>query len=133
MSTVRTNLLALFNNARSSRGLPLLVLDSTLNGGADRYAEIMAAQNWFSHTRPSGKTWYQWWNDYYPSAYDYPNVGIAEIIARGQDTTSEVFGDWMDSTSHRAQILDRAHRRCGIGLEHSASGVPYWCVHFVTN
>lgn len=133
MSEVRQNLLTLFNRARTNRGLRALTLDSTLNQGADRYADIMAAQNHFSHTRPSGLQWYQWWDQYYPESHDYPNVGIAEIIARGQDTTSEVFGDWMDSPSHREQILDPDNRECGIGLSHSSNGTPYWCVHFITS
>lgn len=130
MSTVRQNLLTLFNNRRAAIGVPALTLHSTLNQGADRYAEIMAAQNWFSHTRPSGKTWSQWWDDYYPESLDYPAEHIGEIIARGQDTTTEVYNDWMASSSHRALIEKSAFRKVGIGLEHSSNGTPYWCVHF---
>lgn len=130
MSTVRENLLALFNNRRAQLGRPSLSLNSTLNQGADRYAEIMAAQNWFSHTRPSGLQWYQWWDGYYPESLDSPAEAIAEIIARGQDTTTEVYNAWMASSSHRAVIENGVYRKVGIGLEHSSNGTPYWCVHF---
>lgn len=130
MSTVRENLLALFNNRRAAIGVPALSLHSTLNQGADRYAEIMAAQNWFSHTRPSGLQWYEWWDRYYPESLDYPAEHIGEIIARGQDTTTEVYNAWMASSSHRALIEKSAFRKVGIGLEHASNGTPYWCVHF---
>ncbi len=130
MSTVRQNLLTLFNNRRAAIGVPALTLNSTLNQGADRYAEIMAKQNWFSHTRPSGLQWYQWWDGYYPESLDTPAESIGEIIARGQDTTSEVYGDWMASSGHKAQIEKSVYRKVGIGLQHSSNGTPYWCVHF---
>lgn len=130
--TVRQNLLNLFNNRRAQLGRPLLSLNSTLNEGADRYAEIMAAQNWFSHTRPSGLSWSQWWDGYYPESLDYPAESIGEILARGQETTTEVYNAWMASSTHRAQIEKGVYRKVGIGLEHSSNGTPYWCVHFVS-
>lgn len=130
MSTVRENLLALFNNRRRALGRPALTLNSTLNQGADRYAEIMAKQNHFSHTRPSGLQWYQWWDGYYPESLDAPAEHIGEIIARGQDTTTEVYNAWMASPSHRALIEEGDFRRVGIGLDHASNGTPYWCVHF---
>jgi uncharacterized protein YkwD len=105
-------------------------MNSTLNQGADRYAEIMAAQNWFSHTRPSGLTWDQWWDQYYPESLDYPACSIGENIARGQDTTGEVFTDWWNSTEHRANIMKPSFRKVGFGLEHSSNGTPYWVAHF---
>lgn len=130
MSTVRQNLLTLFNNRRAQLGKPALSLNSTLNQGADRYAEIMAKQNHFSHTRPSGLQWYQWWDNYYPESLDSPAEAIGEIIARGQETTSEVYQDWMASSGHRALIENGVYRKVGIGLDHSSNGTPYWCVHF---
>lgn len=130
MSTVRQNLLTLFNNRRAAIGVPALSLHSTLNQGADRYAEIMAAQNWFSHTRPSGLQWWEWWDRYYPESLDHPAEHIGEIIARGQATTTQVYNDWMASPSHRALIEKSAFRKVGIGLDHASNGTPYWCVHF---
>lgn len=130
MSTVRENLLDLHNNRRRALGRTALVLNSTLNQGADRYAEIMAAQNWFSHTRPSGLSWSQWWDQYYPESLDYPAESIAENLARGQETSTEVFNAWMASTSHRANIEKAAFRKVGFGLQRSSNGTPYWVAHF---
>ena len=129
-STVRQNLLDLHNNRRRQLGLVALQLDSVLNQGADRYADIMASQNWFSHTRPSGKTWDQWFDDYYPEDYDYPLRSIGENLARGQATTGEVFDDWMASSLHRDNIQKPAFRRMGVGLRYSANGTPYWVAHY---
>lgn len=130
MSTVRENLLTLHNNRRRAIGVPALTLNSTLNQGADRYAEIMANQNWFSHTRPSGLTWYQWWDGYYPESLDAPAEHIGENIARGYDTSSEVFNAWMASSGHRANIERSAFRKVGFGLQHADNGTAYWVAHF---
>lgn len=129
-STVRQNLLDLHNAKRRAAGLVELKLDSTLNQGADRYAEIMAHQNWFSHTRPSGLTWDQWWDRYYPEDYDYPKRSIGENLARGQETSGEVFGDWWASDEHRKNIMKPAFRRVGFGLDTASNGTKYWVAHF---
>lgn len=130
MSTVRENLLTLHNNKRRAAGLVALTLNSTLNQGADRYAEIMADANHFSHTRPSGLQWYQWWDGYYPESLDAPAESIGENIARGYDTSSEVFNAWWASAGHRDNIMNRAFRRVGFGLQHSSNGTAYWVAHF---
>lgn len=130
MSTVRDNLLALHNNRRAAIGVPLLSHNATLDAGADRYAEIMAAQNWFSHTRPSGLTWDQWWDQYYPESLDYPACSIGENIARGYATSTTVFSAWMASAQHRANIEKRAFRKVGFGLQASSNGTNYWVAHF---
>ncbi len=129
-STVRQALLDLHNARRKQLGRAALSLDSTLNAGADRYADIMAAQNWFSHTRPSGLSWSQWWDQYYPESLDYPGHTIGENIARGQDSTTEVFNAWMNSPDHKANIEKAAFRKLGIGQAVSSNGTMYWVAHF---
>jgi uncharacterized protein YkwD len=128
--TVRDTLRDLHNAKRSAAGLPLLTLNTTLNQGADRYAEIMANQNWFSHTRPSGLTWYQWWDGYYPESLDAPAEHIGETIDRGYNTTSSVFTAWWNSTGHRANIMERDFRKLGIGQAIADNGTMYWVAHF---
>lgn len=129
-STVRQNLLDLHNARRAAIGVHSLKLDSTLNQGADRYADIESSQNWFSHTRPSGLTWDQWWDRYYPEDYDYPLRSIGENLGRGQTTSTQVFNDWMASSDHRANIQNSSFRRLGIGLRYSDNGTPYWVAHY---
>lgn len=130
--TVRQTLLDLHNARRRALGLHTLVLNSTLNQGADRYADIMASQSWFSHDRPSGLTWLQWWDGYYPERLDYPGEGIGENIARGQSSTSEVFQAWMDSPLHRANIEKASFRSVGFGQNTASDGRIYWVAHFCT-
>lgn len=131
-STVRQNLLDRHNAKRRASGLVALTLNSTLNEGSDRYAEIMAAQNHFSHTRPSGLSWSQWWDQYYPESLDYPAEAIGENIARGFDTSGEVFNAWWNSSGHRANIMNRSFRRVGFGLATASNGTKYWVAHFVS-
>lgn len=128
---VRKNLLEYHNDRRRQLGLVTLRLDGTLNDGAQRYADIMAANNWFSHTRPSGLSWTEWWDRYYPEDYDYPKRSIGENLARGQNHSDEVFADWMASADHRANIQKGAFRRVGFGMTRADSdGREYWVAHY---
>lgn len=130
MSTVRENLLKLHNDRRRALGRVPLVMNSTLNQGADRYALIMANANHFSHTRPNGEEWYEWWDRYYPESLDYPAESIGENIARGYETSTEVFDAWMASSGHRANIEKAVYRKVGFGLETADNGTKYWVAHF---
>jgi len=55
---------------------------------------------------------------------------VAENIAMGQRTSQEVVRAWMNSSGHRANILDRGHRRIGVGAYRTAGDTIYWCQQF---
>ena len=61
------------------------------------------------------------------------NFGIsyksaAENIAKGQSTPQEVVNAWMNSSGHRANILNASYSKIGVG--YVASG-NYWTQMFI--
>ena len=55
---------------------------------------------------------------------------VAENIAMGQPHSSDVVQSWMNSSGHRANILNPGHRRIGVAAYRTASGVIFWCQQF---
>lgn len=121
----REELLRLTNAERRSRGRKPLSLSPQLNRAAQFHAADMAQRNYFSHDSLDGTPWYKRIKRFLVKR----NVGIAENIAFGQDTASEVFKDWMASPGHRANILSKSMRKMGVGRATRGSK-EYWVVDF---
>ena len=96
------------NAERVRNGLPALQLDPKLVDTARRHTWWMTR----SHSLQHG---------------NYP---VAENIAMGQRSTHEVVNCWMNSSGHRANILNRGHRRIGVAAYTTPSGTTYWCQQF---
>lgn len=111
----------LVNQERAAAGLGGLSSDSQLTAVAQRKAEDMAKNGYFSHTSPT-----------YGSAFDMLKAaGISyrtagENIAKGQKTAETVMNGWMNSSGHRANILSSGYTRIGVGYAVDGSGTPYW-------
>ena len=118
-----SKLLNLVNKARNENGLSSLTLNSSLSNVAQKKAEDMKNNNYFSHTSPT-----------YGSPFDMiKSFGInyktaGENIAKGQKTAEEVFNAWMNSSGHRANILNKNFTQMGIGY---TSGNTYWSQMFI--
>jgi uncharacterized protein YkwD len=74
----------------------------------------MAVRNYFSHDTPEGVTFDQRIKD-----AGYPLPG-GENIAKGQRTAQQVMTDWMNSSGHRANILNCDYTAIGVGVNTSA-------------
>lgn len=111
----------LVNQERAAAGLGSLASDSQLADAAQKKAEDMAKNGYFSHTSPT-----------YGSAFDMLKAaGISyrtagENIAKGQKTAETVMNGWMNSSGHRANILSSGYTRIGVGFAVDGSGTPYW-------
>jgi uncharacterized protein YkwD len=53
-----------------------------------------------------------------------------ENVATGQRTPAEVVQDWMNSTTHRANILNPNWTQMGVAYGQTASGRTYWAQEF---
>jgi uncharacterized protein YkwD len=53
-------------------------------------------------------------------------------IAEGQRTPADVMTTWMNSSGHRANILDCGFRNIGVGLAYDSKHTPYWTQDFGT-
>jgi len=105
----------LTNENRLDNDLPVLKENSLLDEAAQMKAEDMASKGYFSHNTPDGKTpWY--WLD--QVGYDYSYAG--ENLAVNFFESSDVAQAWMNSPSHRENIVREEFTEIGIGV---ASGV----------
>lgn len=108
---VRQEMLALVNAARKRAGLKPLRLSSDLDKAAQRHAEDMLARGYFAHKSPSGTTVRERSKT---AGYDWRAIG--ENIAFGQVSVDEVMETWLESPSHRKNILSPAYSELGVGL-----------------
>lgn len=96
------------NAERARYGLPPLELDPNLVKTARAHTWWMTRNRSLQHG-------------------SYP---VAENIAMGQNSSHEVVHSWMNSSGHRANILNRGHRRIGVAAYTTPSGTTYWCQQF---
>ena len=113
----------LVNKERSSRGLSALTMDWQLSRVARYKSQDMHDKRYFSHTSPT-----------YGSPFDMISAfGISyrsagENIAKGQRSPQEVVNAWMNSSGHRANILNASFTKIGVG--YVANG-NYWTQMFI--
>lgn len=121
--------LRLVNQERAAQSPPLapLTLSAELQTAAQNYAQYMGEAPWWGHTGPDGST---------PgsriTAAGYRWTAYGENIAGGQWTPVDVMAAWMNSSGHRANILNGRFREIGIGVAVVASspfGI-YWVQDF---
>lgn len=96
----RGGLLSGTNAARSANGLAPLSLHSQLNNSAQAKAQDMANKNYWAHVSPDGT---EPWYFFDQAGYSYVRAG--ENLAYGFMTSQGVIDGWMNSASHRANIL----------------------------
>lgn len=109
-----SGLLQATNSHRSSNGQASLALNSQLNSAAQAKANDMVARNYWSHNTPDGQEPWVFVNN---AGYKYLKAG--ENLAYGfSDSTSTVNG-WMNSASHKANMLDSSFQEVGFGFANS--------------
>ena len=105
-----TEVVRLVNEIRIKNGLKALTEDWELSRVARYKSQEMKDNRYFSHTSPV-----------YGSPFDMiKNFGISyrtagENIAKGQATPQAVVNAWMNSSGHRANILNHSYTRIGVG------------------
>jgi hypothetical protein len=106
-----TKVIDFTNQERSKLGLPTLTLNPTLSQSASLKAQDMFANNYWAHTSPSGKS--PW--DFFKSVnYRYSIAG--ENLAKDFYDTDSVMRAWMNSPTHRANIVNTKFKEIGIGV-----------------
>jgi uncharacterized protein YkwD len=108
--SVAAQVLALVNDERATAGCKPLAEEAGLTKAAQDYSDEMSAQNFFSHTSLDGTTFDQRIKN---AGYSKPG---AENIAKGQTSADQVMEAWMNSEGHRANILNCALTKLGVGV-----------------
>jgi hypothetical protein len=106
------------NAQRSNNGLGSLTLNSKLNSSAQAKANDMVAKDYWAHNTPSGQ---EPWVFFDAAGYNYQKAG--ENLAYGFSTSDATVVGWMNSPSHRANILDGSYTEVGFGFANSANFV----------
>jgi uncharacterized protein YkwD len=107
-STYAEEVLMYVNQARAANGRSALVLDGDLCAAAEvRAKEVLS---YFSHTRPNGTSCFTVLREF---GVNYRVCG--ENIAKGYNDARSVVNAWMNSASHRANILNPNYKFMGVG------------------
>ncbi len=108
-------LTTLTNEERAQNNAEPLVQNELLVKAAEMKAQDMATRGYFAHTSPDGKTpWY--WLD--QVGYHYSSAG--ENLAVNFFDSGAVAEAWMNSPTHRENIVKKNYKEIGIGV---ATGV----------
>ncbi|WP_238015328.1 CAP domain-containing protein [Dactylosporangium sp. AC04546] len=117
--------LAIVNSERAKAGCKPLAFNAKLAAAAGKHSQDMYQRKYFSHTTPDGVDFatrisnegYRW-------------SGAAENIAMGQDSPEAVMQAWMNSSGHRANILNCGLKDLGVGLYYVQGKPKYWTQDF---
>jgi uncharacterized protein YkwD len=117
------------NDARVRNGLAMLATSAKLNESARIQAEQMARAQKLDHTiagsaHPTLESRLQ--------AATYIYSSAAENIAWNQTSPQVAVNSWMNSSGHRANILDHGFKEIGAAIARSAKGEMYWVEVFAT-
>jgi uncharacterized protein YkwD len=119
--------ITLTNQERTAHGCGALTQHSALTTAARGHTRDMADRDEMTHHGSNGSDA----GDRVKQA-GYPARKWAENIAYGQATPQEVVEAWMDSSGHRANILNCRLTEIGVGHVVNEDGVPYWTQNFGT-
>jgi hypothetical protein len=101
----------LTNEERQVQNLPILKVNPILNKAAEMKAQDMASHGYFAHTSPEGLTpWY--WLKKVGYQYQYAGENLAINFVDSIDVTNA----WMDSPTHKANIIKRNYTEVGTGI-----------------
>ncbi|MEH1169884.1 CAP domain-containing protein [Micromonospora sp. CPCC 205539] len=115
----------LVNAERAKAGCKALSIDTKLMTAAQGHSQDQADHQNMSHTGSDGSN----------SGVRLDRVGYAwrsygENVAWNQKTPTAVMDAWMNSSGHRANILNCSFTEIGVGI--ASSNGPYWTQVFAT-
>jgi len=114
-----SDIINLTNERRISQGVRPVMENALLNAAAAAKAKDMLTQNYWAHFAPDGKTP---WGFISQTGYKYSVAG--ENLARDFDSSSAVVVAWMNSPSHKQNLLDNSFTEIGVAVtEGNLNGV----------
>lgn len=123
VSDYEKEVVRLVNEIRAENGLAPLTYDWELSRVARYKSQDMKDNRYFSHTSPVYGSPFQMMKNF---GISYRTAG--ENIAKGYASPQAVVNGWMNSSGHRANILNASFTRIGVG--YVADG-RYWTQMFI--
>ena len=118
-----SEVIRLVNEVRRENGLKALTANWELSRVARYKSQDMLNKGYFSHTSPTYGTPFQM-----IKAFGLSFRTAGENIARGYPNPQAVVNGWMNSSGHRANILNASYTQIGVG--YVAQG-NYWTQMFI--
>lgn len=107
----KTALVEYVNKTRDSSGLSLLRENPELDLAAYLKAKDILEKDYFDHWSPEGVSPWHWFDE---AGYDYKFAG--ENLAIGFLDSIEVHDAWLDSPTHKENILNKNFKEIGIAV-----------------
>ena len=123
VTSFEQEVIRLVNEIRAENGLKALTYDWELSRVARYKSQDMKDNKYFSHTSPVYGTPFQMIKNF---GISYRSAG--ENIAKGYSTPQAVVNSWMNSSGHRANILNANYTHIGVGY---VAGGNYWTQMFI--
>jgi hypothetical protein len=106
-----SDVIRLTNDQRVANGLSSLTENTTLDAAALAKGNDMIAKNYWAHFAPDGTSP---WSFFTSFGYKYQYAG--ENLARDFSDASSAVNAWMNSPTHRENILNPHYKEIGIGV-----------------
>ena len=124
VTTYEQEVIRLVNEIRVQNGLRALTYDWELSRVARYKSQDMKDNRYFAHNSPVYGTPFQMIRN-----FGIPFRSAGENIARGYATSQAVVNGWMNSSGHRANILNANYTKIGVGYVPSGN---YWTQMFIS-
>ena len=118
--------LTLLNQDRAKHGLPALKANSQLTALARSYAQDMMNRGFFSHYNPEGLSPFDRMNR---AGISYKTAGENLAINSSVAAAETAF---MNSSGHRANILNSVYTDVGVGVVRNSKGQVYVVQEFIS-
>lgn len=105
------SILTLTNQKRAAAGVGPLTLNDKLSDAARRKAADMFAKNYWAHNSPDGT---KPWAFILAAGYNYIHAG--ENLARDFNNAPAVVDAWMNSPTHRENLLNPRYQNIGLAV-----------------
>lgn len=112
-----SDLLTFTNAERSTVGLSTLRLSPKLSEAAENKARDMFANDYWAHVSPAGT---EPWDFILDENYDYTYAG--ENLAKNFSTSKEVVTAWLNSPSHKDNLLSKNYDEVGFAVVNGVLG-----------
>jgi len=104
-------IISLTNQKRVEAGVPALINSAQLSQAAQLKGQHMIALDYWAHVAPDGTQPWKFFSDF---GYRYRYAG--ENLARDFSSASATVDAWMNSPTHRDNILNPKYKEIGIGV-----------------
>lgn len=111
LETMKQNVINLTNQEREKVKTKALIENQSLDQAAQTKLNDMFNKNYWDHTSPSGQ---QAWDFINLTSYKYDYAG--ENLARGFVDSKSIVNAWMNSSSHKKNLLNNHYQDIGVAV-----------------